>query len=73
MSRLRDIAIYLVWRLCCKTLPNVDAEFGINNYSNVSSVVQRVERRLEEDKNLLEKRGLLVADPFLDNSEIYGQ
>ncbi len=26
----RDIAIYLVRRLCCKTLPNVGTEFGIN-------------------------------------------
>lgn len=48
----RDIAIYLVRRLCCKTLPNVGSEFGINNYSTVSSVVQRVKKRIERDRTL---------------------
>ncbi len=48
----RDIAIYLVRRLCCKTLPNVGKEFGISNYSTVSSVVQRMKRRIERDKTL---------------------
>lgn len=48
-----DVAIYLVRRLCCKTLPNVGAAFGINNYSTVSSVVQRVKNRIEKDKTLL--------------------
>jgi len=64
MFRLRDIAIYLVRRLCCTTLPNVDAEFSINNYSTVSSVVQRVKRRHEEDKTLLEERGFLWLISF---------
>jgi putative transposase len=51
----RDIAIYLVRRLCCKTMPDVGKEFGINNYSTVSSVVQRVKRRIEKDRTLQEK------------------
>ncbi|NOR24349.1 MAG: hypothetical protein GQ542_08140, partial [Desulforhopalus sp.] len=35
----RDIVIFLVRRFCCKTLPSVGKEFGITNYSTVSSVV----------------------------------
>ncbi len=48
----RDIAIYLVWCLCCKTLPNAGTGFSINNYCTVSSVVQRVKRRIERDRTL---------------------
>ncbi|MCP4340566.1 MAG: hypothetical protein GY799_17195, partial [Desulfobulbaceae bacterium] len=51
----RDIAIYLVRRFCCKTLPSVGKEFGITNYSTVSSVVQRVKVRYERDKYLLKE------------------
>ena len=38
----KDIAIYLVRRLCCKTLPRIDKEFRYINYTTVSSVVQSV-------------------------------
>ena len=48
----RDVAIYLVRNLCRMTLPDVGREFGIENYSSVSSVVQRVRLRLESDKGL---------------------
>ncbi|MCP3890290.1 MAG: hypothetical protein GY702_15690 [Desulfobulbaceae bacterium] len=51
----RDIAIYLVRRFCCKTLPDVGKEFGITNYSTVSSVVQRVKVRSESDNYLLKE------------------
>lgn len=46
----RDIAIYLVRQLCALTLPQVGKEFGIENYSSVSSVVQRVKVRAQKDK-----------------------
>lgn len=48
----RDLAIYLVRQLCRMTLPRVGAEFGMENYSSVSSVVQRVKLRLKSDKML---------------------
>lgn len=48
----RDVAIYLVRNLCRMTLPDVGREFGIANYSSVSSVVQRVKLRLESDNGL---------------------
>jgi len=49
----RDVAVYLVRRLCRMTLPCVGMEFGINNYSTVSSIVQRVKSRLKNDTRLL--------------------
>ncbi len=48
----KDIAIYLVRVLCCKTLPHVGKEFEIKNYSTVSSAVQRVKSRVDKDKKL---------------------
>ncbi|MCP3890373.1 MAG: hypothetical protein GY702_16110 [Desulfobulbaceae bacterium] len=48
----RDIGIYLVRRLCCLTLPSGGQEFGINNYSTESSVVQRMNLRVGKDKHL---------------------
>lgn len=38
--------------LCSLTLPCAGKEFGINNYSTVSSVVQRIKNRSEKDKYL---------------------
>ena len=49
----RDVAIYLVRRLCRMTLPQVGREFGVENYSTVSSVFQRVKSRFETDRRLL--------------------
>ena len=51
----RDVAIYLVRRLCRMTLPDVGREFGIGNYSTVSSVVQRVKSRIDADRRLLKR------------------
>jgi len=48
----RDVAVYLVRRLCHMTLPSVGMEFGIKNYSTVSSIVQRVKARITNDKRL---------------------
>ena len=56
---VRDIAIYLVRRLCCKTLSNVGTEFGITNYSTVSSVDQRIKRRIERDRTLQKELRLI--------------
>jgi chromosomal replication initiation ATPase DnaA len=47
-----DIAIYLVRRLCSQTLPCVGKECGIDNYSTVSSAVQRIKNRIDKDKYL---------------------
>ena len=46
------MAVYLVRLFCRETLPRVDGYFGINNYSTVSSVDERVEYRKVGDKNV---------------------
>lgn len=58
----RDIAIYLGRRLCCKALPKVGAEFGINNYSTVSSVVQRMKKRIEKDRTLQKELKIIEGE-----------
>ncbi|MGL1931532.1 MAG: transposase [Desulfotalea sp.] len=50
-NHIRDFAIYLVRQLCCLTLPEIGKVFKINNYSTVSSAIQRVKRRTSVDKN----------------------
>jgi putative transposase len=53
----RDIAIYLVRGLCRKTLPEIGSIFGMDNYSSVSSAVQRMKSRIEYDKDLKKEIG----------------
>lgn len=60
----RDVAIYLVRNLCRMILPDVGREFGIENYSSVSSAVQRVRLRLESDKGLREELGQIKKNVF---------
>ena len=51
----RDTAIYLVRTLCRMSLPEAGQVFGINNYSSVSSAIQRVKGRLEKVKKKRER------------------
>ncbi len=48
----RDMVIYLVRRHCRETLPSVGRHFGIENYSTVSSVVERVKARKKREKSV---------------------
>ncbi len=48
----RNVAIYLVRNKCRLTLPKIGREFGISNYSTVSSIIQKVKLRLARDKRL---------------------
>ena len=48
----RDMAIYLVRHYIMETLLNVGKYFDINNYSTVSSVVERVKKRKIKDPSL---------------------
>ena len=50
----RDLAIYLVRLLSQATLSEVGKYFGMNNYSTVSSVVERVKLRANEDRRIRE-------------------
>lgn len=58
----RDVSVYLVRRLCRMTLPSVGSEFGIENYSTVSSIVQRVKSKIENDKRLLKEIHMIMKE-----------
>lgn len=60
----RDVSMYLVRRLCRMTLPCVGREFGVRNYSTVSSVVQRVKARVESDKRLTKELNMITKKVF---------
>ncbi|MFZ5764021.1 MAG: transposase [Thermodesulfobacteriota bacterium] len=48
----RDLAIWLVRRACRETLANVGRHFAIDNYSTVSSALQRIKERKESDRKV---------------------
>lgn len=48
----RDIAIYLSRCYSLKTLADIGSAFGIDNYSTVSSAVERLKLRKRHDNNL---------------------
>ena len=48
----RDVAIYLVRRHSRDTLSGVGRHFEISNYSTVSSVVERIKARKDNDRSL---------------------
>ncbi len=48
----RNIAIYLIRRLRNDTLKQVGEQFGIEKYSTVSSIVERVKHEMNVDKGL---------------------
>lgn len=63
----RDVAIYLVRRHCRETLPVVGRSFGIENYSTVSSVVERIKARIKKDKKL--RQSLDIIGESLQKSQ----
>jgi putative transposase len=48
----RNVAVYLIRRLRNDTLKMVGAQFGIEKYSTVSSIVERVKYEMKVDKGL---------------------
>ncbi len=60
----RDVAIYLVRYHCRDTLSRVGLHFGINNYSTVSSAVERVKLRMKRDI-ILQKHLKMIAKNLL--------
>ena len=51
----RDIAIYLSRRYCRKSLTEIGEPFGISNYSTVSSAIERIKVRKNNDRDLRQK------------------
>jgi chromosomal replication initiation ATPase DnaA len=57
----RNVAVYLIRHLRNDTLKQVGEQFGIEKYSTVSSIVERVKREMKADK-VLKKRIQDLAD-----------
>ena len=52
LNEPRNVAVYLIRRLRNDTLKHVGQEFGIEKYSTVSSIVERVKYEVKADKGL---------------------
>ena len=63
----RDIAIYLVRHHCRDTLAGIGSYFGIDNYSTVSSAIERIKARKRTDRSL--KKDLKELERKLDKSQ----
>ena len=50
MNEGRNVAIYLTRRLRRDTLKEIGAQFGIDNDSTVSSIMERMKKKLAEDR-----------------------
>ena len=48
----RNVAVYLIRQLRNDTLKKVGEQFGIEKYSTVSSIVEKVKREMRTDKGL---------------------
>ena len=57
----RNVAVYLIRHLRNDTLKQVGEQFGIEKYSTVSSIVERVKYEMKADK-VLKKRIQDLAD-----------
>ena len=51
----RDVAIYLIRTMRSEPLMRIGARFGLNRYSSVSSVVIRVNTKLQKDRKFKER------------------
>ena len=51
----RDVAIYLIRSMRSEPLMRIGARFGLNRYSSVSSVVIRVNTKLQRDRKFKER------------------
>ena len=57
----RDVAIYLTRRIRGDSLEGIGKEFKIENYSSVSTVIERIKKKVSRDRNL-RKRVILLED-----------
>ena len=51
----RNVAVYLIRHLRNDTLKQVGEQFGIEKYSTVSSIVERVKYEMKVDKSLKQR------------------
>ena len=60
----RDVAIYLIRSMRSDPLMKIGVQFGLNQYSSVSSVVLRVKTKLLKDRKF-KKRLALIENNIL--------
>jgi putative transposase len=51
----RDVAVYLIRTMRSEPLMKIGADFGLNRYSSVSTVVMRVKTKLRKDRKFKER------------------
>ena len=60
----RDVAIYLIRSLRAEPLIRVGANFGLNQYSSVSSAVIRVKEKLQTDRKFKDRLQHIESNIF---------
>ena len=58
----RNTAIYLMRHLMGSKLEEIGREFGINNYSSVSTVIERTKQKTTDDRKLRKRIEKLKID-----------
>ncbi|MBW1769076.1 MAG: transposase [Deltaproteobacteria bacterium] len=58
----RNMAIYLMRHLMGMKLEEIGREFGLNNYSSVSTVIERTKQKATHDRNLRKRIEKLKSD-----------
>lgn len=59
-NEARDTAIYLSRQLSGSKLTEIGKDFGINNYSTVSTIIERMKSRISEDRKVNKRVGHLI-------------
>jgi len=57
----RDVAIYLLRTVCGEPLMQIGKEFGMTRYSSVSSAVNRIKKKRQNDDKFIERVNALMA------------
>jgi putative transposase len=63
----RDVAVYLQRKYCGQTLARLGKDYGIDNYSSVSSAYERVKTRLLKDHKMRTK--IVKIEKILDKGQ----
>lgn len=56
----RNVAIYLLRKISGETLMGIGREFGMNQYSSVSSAVNRIHKKRKKDRQFLERLNSVI-------------
>jgi putative transposase len=65
----RDVAIYLTKKLTGSTLQEIGREFGINNYSSVSTVIERTKKKADTERAFRKRIEKLEMDLMVSQKQ----